>query len=89
MKRYRVRPTKASSTLALIVIPIMLLVVWPSIAMDGGIGIAFLAVAGTIFALNAINLFAPGGISWPFSAAFYGYDIEEEGSDEDGDDETQ
>lgn len=83
MKRYRVRPTKASSTLALIVLPIMLFLVWPDIATRGGVGIIFLVVAGTIFVLNAINLFAPGGISWPFSPAFYGYDIEEEGDGED------
>ena len=83
MKRYRVRPTKASSTLALIVLPIIMFIAWPGIGARGSFGIIFLVVAGIILVLNAINLFAPGGISWPFSPAFYGYEIEEEGAVED------
>lgn len=83
MKRYRVRPTKASSTLALIVLPIIIAVAWPGIAIRGGFGIVVLMFALVMVVLNAINLFAPGGISWPFSPAFYGYEIEEEGAVED------
>ena len=78
MKRYRVRPTKTASTLTLIVVPVMLYLAWPGLGVRGGLGIFFLAAVGLIFVLNAINLFTPDGVSWPFSRTLYGYDIQED-----------